>query len=135
MTIEGRRPRIERSFLSGESRTTIVELHPSHQHWPNQIIIDFEEERVYWIDAFWDTIESVDYNGEDWQQVEAGRDVIYPVSLTIINKVLYWTDSGLKLRNALHELDHVKARDHQGDHNGGLGGLALIDPSRQPSGL
>jgi len=45
-------PRIERSSMSGDDRTVIVNVSAVHgAGWPNGIAVDYETSRLYWIDA------------------------------------------------------------------------------------
>lgn len=45
-------PRIERCSMAGEFRQTIVLVSAhSHGEWPNGLTLDYELNRVYWIDA------------------------------------------------------------------------------------
>lgn len=49
----GKRGRIERAWMDGQHREVIVE----DLVWPNGLVIDKDEEKLYWIDAnrqvFW----------------------------------------------------------------------------------
>lgn len=53
-------PRIERSFLDGSGRKTIIS---ENILWPNGLTVDYEMDRIYWIDAKFHSIYSADYDG------------------------------------------------------------------------
>ena len=50
-------PRIERAFMNGEDRIDLV----NHTlRWPNGVTIDHVYNKLYWADAWEDTIEAMD---------------------------------------------------------------------------
>ena len=86
----GASPKIERGSMDGEERITIA---TSGLTLPNCIAIDFQEDRLYWIDASYDKIEVADYDGSNRQQLyqEGG---IHPFGIQVFKNSLYWTDNG-----------------------------------------
>lgn len=44
----GTSPKIERATLAGNGRRAIVTL---YLHWPNGLTIDFDDDKLYWVDA------------------------------------------------------------------------------------
>lgn len=58
----GKKPRLERAYLDGTQRVTIVSTELS---WPNGLAIDLVDNRVYWGDARMDRIEVADINGNN----------------------------------------------------------------------
>jgi Low-density lipoprotein receptor repeat class B len=45
-------PRIERSSMSGDNRTVIINVTAIQgAGWPNGLAVDYEINRIYWIDA------------------------------------------------------------------------------------
>jgi len=67
----GENPKIERAGMNGDpkSRSTIV---PDRIKWPNGITIDYEERRLYWVDASLSYIHSSNLDGTD-RSVNKGR--------------------------------------------------------------
>ena len=60
----GDHPKIERAGLNGdpETRAAIV---TEQLTWPNGLTIDYQERRLYWVDASQNYIHSTDLNGLD----------------------------------------------------------------------
>lgn len=45
-------PRIERSSMSGDYREVIVHIDEVEDgEWPNGLTLDYQQKRVYWVDA------------------------------------------------------------------------------------
>lgn len=59
--------------------------------WPNSIIVDYIQDRLYWIDAHLDWIESSTFTGEARRTVFHMK-AAHPFSLTILGNRLFWTD-------------------------------------------
>ena len=51
---------IERAYMSGAERVTIVSF---HLQWPNGVAIDFSAQKLYWTDAGYDKIERCNLDG------------------------------------------------------------------------
>ena len=126
----GLKPKIERSYLNGENRQTIVD---SSLGWPNDIALDYKAKKIYWVDAKMDVIESAGYSGSGRNQHFAHSGV-HPFGVAILRKWLYWTDWATT--TGLHQLNITS-----GKHNsqifipGRSMGLAVYDSSRQSSGV
>ena len=56
----GSTAKIERSSMSGDSRSAIV---TSNLQWPNGIAIDSSQKKLYWTDAGYDKIERSNLDG------------------------------------------------------------------------
>lgn len=129
-------PKIERASLAGVNRTVLVDLSSSSQYWPNAIFVDYTEDRIYWIDAYDDVIDSTDLNGQN-RRMLSGRihpsQNMYPFDFTVYGDTLYWSDWN---SDTIEKLNWTTA-----DYLGGYGdltsdevfGLALLDKSRQPT--
>ena len=49
---DNKSPRIERCSMSGDYRTVIVHIDDvSDGEWPNGLTLDYQLQRVYWVDA------------------------------------------------------------------------------------
>lgn len=57
--------------------------------WPNGLTIDFDEEKLYWADAYYDKIESSNLDG-NYRQVLT--TAYHPFALVVHGHFLYWTD-------------------------------------------
>ena len=75
----GVRPRIERSYLDGSGRRAIVD---SSLGWPNGLSVDYEERRLYWVDAQLDRIEAADLNGKN--RVQLVDQIPHPFGLAVV---------------------------------------------------
>lgn len=128
--------RIERASLAGENRTTLVDLRSSSQYRPNAVFVDYTEDRVYWIDAYRDVIDSTDLNGQNRQLLSWGIRPWFnmnPFDFTVYGDTLYWSDWNT---DSIERVNWTSA-----DYIGGLVslksnqpyGIALLDHSRQPS--
>lgn len=90
----GSNPRIERSTLSGSDRKPIIS---KNLKWPNDLDIDYQSSRLYWIDASSDTIESSNFDGTN-RKIEVKLryvdTVIHPYSFAyhLAQNVTYITD-------------------------------------------
>ncbi|XP_068695701.1 low-density lipoprotein receptor-related protein 4-like [Montipora foliosa] len=129
-------PKIERASLAGLDRIVLVNLQNSSQYWPNGIFIDYTEDRVYWIDAWIDAIDSCDLNGNNRRQVASPVHPIFnmhPFDFTVYDDILYWSDWNT---DSIERLNWTTAA-----YIGGFGiltsdrvfGVALLDNSRQPA--
>ena len=65
----------------------------SGESWPNGITLDFEAERIYWIDARSDSVNTVFYDGSDLRVVlRGGKYLSHPFSVTMFESHVFWTD-------------------------------------------
>ncbi|KAL3196246.1 hypothetical protein MRX96_015548 [Rhipicephalus microplus] len=90
--------KIERSFLDGSGRRVII---ATDLGWPNGLAIDYETERLYWVDAQLDCIEFSDFNGKSRQKLIEG--VSHPFGLTQYQSYIYWTDWHTKAIEKAHK--------------------------------
>ena len=60
----GKTAKIEKCSMDGESTSRKI-LVSQNIIWPNGLTIDYSEDRIWWTDARFGTIESVDLNGGD----------------------------------------------------------------------
>lgn len=88
-------PRIERSSLAGLGRKVIVrvDLLASNGAWPNGLTLDYDHQRIYWIDARSDSIHTTNYDGLDHHVVMKDHDLLsHPFAITLFENYVYWTD-------------------------------------------
>ena len=81
---------IARSTLVGSNYKRII---TTDIKWPNGLSIDYEQERIYWADAYYNKIESSDFDG-NYRQVLSMA--IHPFALTVHGHFLYWSDWSTK---------------------------------------
>ncbi|XP_072178783.1 uncharacterized protein [Diadema setosum] len=85
----GSNPSIERAYMDGSSRRVIVS---GGLRWPNGLAIDYQAERLFWVDAGFDKIETADFNGRGRRQlVDFGRDV-HGFGVVVVGDFIYWAD-------------------------------------------
>lgn len=123
-------PKIERAYLNGQSRSTIVS---SSLGWPNDISLDHSTQKIYWVDAKTDTIETSDYNGAN-RRIIFTLAGIHPFGVAIYGPWLYWTDWNTV--SGLHKMNKTGGQLETKLHISGNRrmGLAVYDKSRQPIG-
>ena len=136
LTDWGSSPKIERATLAGTQRTVLVDLRNVTQYWPNAVIVDYTEDRIYWIDAWIDAIESCDLYGKHRRKLTNRIHPsfnMFPFDFTVYDDILYWSDWNT---DSIERLNLTTAA-----YLGGLGiltsdrvfGVALLDDSRQPA--
>ena len=90
LTDWGRNPRILRSQMDGSGLQTLISKQVG---WPNGITIDYNTRRVYWIDARYDYIDSMNYDGSKRETLIRGRNLVpHPFVLTMDDTYIYFTD-------------------------------------------
>jgi len=90
----GKEPKIERSTLSGTDRVTLVSKNLT---WPNDLAIDDKSQRLYWIDAKSDSLQSVDFQGNNrlfHYEILFNNGLIHPYGLaySVERKMVYFSD-------------------------------------------
>ncbi|XP_077993538.1 uncharacterized protein LOC144447400 [Glandiceps talaboti] len=95
----GSEPKIERATLSGESRQTLVN---SGLIYPNGITIDYNTDRLYWINVdpdSYSTIKSCDLNGNSHQTIYTeSSQTAWFFDLTLYQSYIFATDWREKIR-------------------------------------
>ena len=59
--------------------------------WPNDLTLDYNFQRLYWVDANLDRIESSNVNGTD-RVIVTRQLILHPFSITFYDGHLYWSD-------------------------------------------
>lgn len=86
-------PRIERASMSGEERTIVFSVDSTNGAWPNGLVLDYIAQRVYWIDARSDSINTIKYDGSDPREVLRGHELLtHPFAIALYENFVYWTD-------------------------------------------
>ena len=132
----GSTPKIERASLAGLNRTVLVNLSASAQSWPVAIFVDYTQDRIYWIDAWNDAIDSTDLNGNNRRLITNPIHPYYdmsPFDFTVYDDVLYWNDWNT---DSIEKLNWTTAAYLSGFGNltsDRVFGVALLHQSRQPA--
>ena len=75
------------AFMDGSDAKILV----GNLGWPNGVTLDWPNDRLYWVDAKRQTIESVTVKGNDRRVILA--DVIkHPFAIAVFEDKLYWSD-------------------------------------------
>ena len=129
---------IERSALDGSDRTALVK---DNITWPNGVTLDTGAKLVYWIDASHDTINSVDYNGNNrkiiFEDLSLSLSKFHGFDLDITGDSIYFTDW---LQNSIYSINintGAIVRNISIPTSAsvkGAMGLRVIDSSKQQSG-
>ena len=86
----GRFPKIEKAEMTGQQRSAIV---TTGLRWPNGLTLDREKNRLYWVDAYLDTLEYLDLSQNNRVTlISSNYYLTHPFGLTILGDNLYWTD-------------------------------------------
>ena len=126
----GSNPKIEKASLSGQQRVAIV---TTEVYWPNGIDLDRGGKRVYWVDAGYDRVESVDYNGNN-RKLLFQMQGLHPFGVALIPPFLFFTDWAT--HREFHMLDATTGEVLKSfSINGGQPmGIVAYDSGRQPAG-
>ena len=127
----GAYPKIEKASLSGNQRVTIV---TTDLFLPNGIELDKGNKRIFWVDAGYDSVETVDYNGNN-RKTLFQQDRLHPYRVALIAPFLFFTDW-----NTYHEVHKLDATTgyvlRSYSISGGQPmGIVAYDSARQPSGI
>lgn len=86
----GEYPKIERAGMDGSAgtRSVIVDY---NIRWPNGLTINYEESRIYWVDAKLGYIHRCGFLGQG-REIVTEENIVHPFSITMYSETLYWTD-------------------------------------------
>jgi hypothetical protein len=86
----GSHPKIERACLDGSDRRAIV---TDNIQWPNGLTLDYESDRLFWVDAKLHIIVSSDLNGLRRQiLLTSFKYLMHPFSIAVFEDDVFWTD-------------------------------------------
>jgi len=127
----GSSPKIETAYLNGENRHPIIS---STLGWPNDITLDHSTQKIYWVDAKIDRIETADYSGNNRTVLFSQPGInLNPFGVAIYSEWLFWTD--WNTQSGLHKMNRTSGRLKSKMYiNGRRMGLAINDKSLQPAG-
>ena len=129
---------IERCSLDGTDRVALVK---DNITWPHGVTLDTNQELVYWIESYHDTISSMDYSGNKrrviFDDTSLALSKFHGFDLDISEDSIYFTEW---LANAIYEVDissGVIVRNISvptTNYIKGAMGLRVIDSSKQQAG-
>ncbi|XP_019628781.1 PREDICTED: low-density lipoprotein receptor-related protein 4-like, partial [Branchiostoma belcheri] len=120
---------IRRARLDGSDVET---LHNTGLVWPNELVVDFPNSRLYWIEGYFGYIGSSALDGTDRTIVANVSSGYVLFGLALQDDTLYYTSWEGKLfsvdQNSGEQSEVMEAEGEQ------LLGLVSVHPSRQPAG-
>lgn len=84
----GKTAKIEKCSMDGESTSRKI-LVSQNIIWPNGLTIDYSEDRIWWTDARFGTIESVDLNGGDRKVALRSSRVRYTFGISLFQDSIF----------------------------------------------
>ncbi|XP_037704852.1 low-density lipoprotein receptor-related protein 2 isoform X2 [Choloepus didactylus] len=83
-------PKVERAFMDGSNRKDLVK---TKLGWPAGITVDIVSKRVYWVDARFDYIDTVTYDGLQRKTVvQGGSAIAHPFGISLFEGHVFFTD-------------------------------------------
>ena len=90
-------PKIEVANMDGSSRQILVKR---GLYWPNGLTLDEANNRLYWVDAYFDVLEYYDFERHTITTLmEDSSKLPYPFGLALLEDHFYWTDQSLAVVN------------------------------------
>lgn len=129
-TDAGDYPKIEKASVSGNQRVVIV---ATQLYLPNGIELDRGNKRIFWVDAGYDSVETIDYNGNNRKKLFQ-QDGLHPFGVALIAPFMFFTDWNTYYE--VHKLDATTGNMLRSYNiSGGQPmGIVAFDSARQPSG-
>ena len=86
----GEEAKIVRAGMDGSARKNVI---TTKIEWPNGLVVDYKDARLYWLDAHNDhgSVASSDLDGNNRKIVVKGS-LPHPFAITIFGNRVYWTD-------------------------------------------
>lgn len=79
---------IEKAWMDGSNRIKLVDFNNS---WASGLAIDFTQKRLYWSDAVFNSIESIQFDGKDRREILT-TNIVHPFGLSLYKDTLYFTE-------------------------------------------
>ncbi|XP_035827354.1 low-density lipoprotein receptor-related protein 2 [Aplysia californica] len=117
---------IARCFTDG---TNITHIRQNQLGWPNGLTIDFQSERLYWADAYFDRIQHSQLDGNDLQTL-SGHTVVHPFGIAIYKDYIYYTDWRLQAIVRINKRGGQEMKMRSGIRR--AMSIRIYDPSLQP---
>ena len=124
-------PRIEKASLSGNQRVTIV---TTHLYLPSGIELDKGNKRIFWVDAGYGRVETIDYDGNN-RKTLFQHDGLHLFGVALIAPFLFFIDWSTHYE--AHKIDAttgkvLRSYSIRGERSMGI---VAYDSARQPSGI
>ncbi|KAG1714926.1 Low-density lipoprotein receptor-related protein 2 [Nymphon striatum] len=90
-------PRISRAWMTGfdQSAIVMVKTLDSSGGFPNGLALDAEHNKLYWVDAKSNTINTVDYSGGHFKRLtQDWLNIVRPFDIVLLNSNIYFTHWG-----------------------------------------
>ncbi|XP_052130857.1 prolow-density lipoprotein receptor-related protein 1 isoform X2 [Frankliniella occidentalis] len=128
-------PRIERCSMSGDFRTIVVAVDQiADGAWPNGLTLDYQLQRIYWIDARSDSIHTATYDGHDIRTVIRNHETLsHPFAIALFDNYVYWTDWRTNSVNRANKWNGTDLTVIQRTLTQPFD-IQILHPSRQPKG-
>ena len=126
----GPNPKIEGATLSGNRRHAVV---TTNLYSPNGLDLDKGNQRIFWVDASLDRVESINYHGHN-RKLISQQSGLCPFGIALAPPFLFFTNQFTY--KGIYQLDALTGEVLRSyDINGGQPrGVVVYDGSRQPSG-
>lgn len=134
----GSNPKIERATLAGQGRTTIIASSSTHMlKYPNDIIVDYKDSKIYWVDAGLDVVGKGDLDGRKIQQSEVIRNS-HLFAVALHNNTIFLSDLETNAKS-IRLLDKESLKEFGKYTSSVIGsrdlmGITVLQGSRQPPG-
>ena len=127
----GTSKKMEKASLDGNQRVAIV---TTFLYFPFGIELDRGNKQIFWVDAWYDRVETVDYNGNNRKQLFQ-QSGLPPFGVALIAPFLFFID-GIALKE-VHNLEAMTGHIIRSySINGGSPmGIVAYDYARQPPGI
>ena len=87
--------KIEVANMDGRNRSILVKR---GLYWPNGLTLDDTNRRLYWVDAWFETLEYYDLESHTITTLMKNSSILpHPFGLTLFENYLYWTDWALNV--------------------------------------
>ncbi|KAI1297176.1 Low-density lipoprotein receptor-related protein 6 [Halotydeus destructor] len=128
----GELSKIERASMDGDPKSRRVIVH-ERLSVPNGLTIDYEDERLFWVDAKLQIIESVDFEGQNRLKVTSG-EMPQVFALTLSGDWLFWTDWSVSSISTCHKISGQKKQTILHDNTNPLHPMDIraFSAARQP---
>jgi len=127
---EGAHPKIEKASLRGNQRVAIV---TTYLFYPNGIDLDRGNKRIFWVDAGYDRVESINYNGNN-RKILFQLHGIHPYGVVLVAPFLFFTDWNTNQEVHKLEANTGKVLRSYSIDGGKPMSIVAYDSTRQPQG-
>ena len=126
----GEKPRIEKSGLDGSNRALVV---ATNIDMPTDIIIDYSENRLYWVDGRLQIISSCGLDGKNSRRILSDK-ANHPLGVDVFGDMIYWSEwVTRRVKQANKHNGRLVKRIYRSSTSS-PGGLRVYHPTKQPSG-